>query len=137
KIYYEIPPTALNREMLWYTEIAQLPAGFGYGGTAVGSRVVRWTRRENKIYLRDVSYRLRGDGKGAIQRAVAAASLDPIIMAFDVEAEGKDKAPVIEVTRLLTTDVAEFSAKGALNASGVDASRSYVETVKAFPANIE
>src|SRR5687768_10223778 len=53
KIYYEIPENRFNRVMLWTTEIAQVPTGFGYGGTAVGDRVVRWTRRENKVYLRD------------------------------------------------------------------------------------
>ena len=137
KIYYEIPADALNKEMLWTTEIAKLPAGFGYGGTAVGDRVVRWTRRNNKVYLRTVSYQLRGDGKTAIQRAVDDASLEPIVQAFDVEAEGKDKSAVIEVTRLLTSDPAEFAVKRELGAAGVDPSRSYVEQTKSFPSNIE
>jgi Met-zincin/Domain of unknown function (DUF5117)/Domain of unknown function (DUF5118) len=137
KIYYEIPPTALGREMLWSTEIAQLPAGHGYGGTSAGSRVVRWVRRENRVFLRDVSYAMRGDGAGAVQKAVAASSLEPIVMAFDIEAEGENKAPVIDVTRLLTTDVAEFSVKQTLGAGSVDAARSYIEQVKSFPSNIE
>jgi hypothetical protein len=138
KVYYEIPPAMLNREMLWSTEIAELPAGFGYGGTSAGDRVVRWTRRNNKIYLRSVSYQIRADGAdGAIRRAVEAASLEPIIMAFDVETESKDKAPVIEVTRLYATDVPEFSPKGQLGGAGLDPARSYIEKVKAFPTNIE
>lgn len=137
KVYFEIPADALNREMLWQTEIAQVPTGFGYGGTAVGSRVIRWTRRNNKIFLRTVSYRNRASGEGAIQRAIADASLEPIIMAFDVEAENKEKEPVIDVTRLITTDVSEFAAKGRLGAASVDATRSYVDKVKAFPNNVE
>lgn len=138
KYYYEIPAAALNKEMLWTTEIAQVPAGFGYGGTAIGDRVVRWTRRNNKIYLRNVSFDLRGgNGKSAIDRAVAAASLEPIIMGFDVETEGKDKSAVIEVSRLLISDVPEFSAKQALGGMGVDPSRSYIDHVKSFPTNIE
>jgi hypothetical protein len=32
KTYYEIPLTLLNRDMLWYTEIAQTPVGIGYSG---------------------------------------------------------------------------------------------------------
>lgn len=137
KILFEIPASALNQEMLWQTEIAQVPTGFGYGGTAVGSKVIRWTRRNNKIFLRLVSHRNRASGEGAIQRAIADASLEPIVMAFDVEAENKDKDPVIDVTRLITTDVSEFAAKGRLGASSVDASRSYVDRVKAFPNNVE
>src|SRR5947209_8775085 len=55
KVYYEIPPAALGREMLWSTEIAQLPVGYGYGGTAAGTHVVRWTRRTNRVDLREMS----------------------------------------------------------------------------------
>src|SRR5579871_2127148 len=137
KVYFEIPLAMLNREMLWSTEIAEVPAGFGYGGTAAGHRVVRWTRRNNKIYLRNVSYQIRAEGTGAIHRAVEAASLEPIILAFDVETEGKDKATVIEVTKLYSTDVPEFSPKGRFGGTGLDASRSYIDKVKAFPTNIE
>src|SRR5439155_5182272 len=36
KVYYEIPPAALGREMLWRTEIAQTSAGTGFGGNPVG-----------------------------------------------------------------------------------------------------
>ena len=112
KVFYEIPPSVLGRERLWTTEISQTSARTGYGGTPVGARIVRWVRHVNKVYLRLVSYRLRGDGKTAIQRAVDSASFESILMAFDVDAEAKNKAPVIEVTKLLTTDVPKFSAKG-------------------------
>src|SRR5947209_2985154 len=47
KYYFEIPESELGRDMLYQTEIAQLPAGMGYGGTHAGSRVIRWTRRNN------------------------------------------------------------------------------------------
>jgi hypothetical protein len=149
KVYFEIPTALLDRDMLWSTEIAQVPAGFGYGGTAAGNRVVRWTRRENKIYLRNVSYQIRAEGSGAIATAVDAASLQPIIMSFDVETEGKERASVIDVTRLLTSDVPEFSPKGPLGAGGpfshtgtiavggLDPSRTYLDKIRAFPNNIE
>jgi hypothetical protein len=58
-------------------------------------------------------------------------------MAFQVEAESDKKDPVIEVTSLFTTDPPEFSAKEAVNGSGVDPNRSYIDRVKAFPTNIE
>ena len=137
KILYEIPVAMLNRPMLWSTEVAELPAGLGYGGTAVGDKVVRWTRRNNKVYLRIVDTTLRADEQGAIQTAIAAASVEPIMMAFDVETEGKDKAPVIDVTRLLSSDVPDFSVKSAVSGAGVDPSRSYIEVVKPFADNIE
>jgi len=137
RYYYEIPASALNRVMLWSTEIAQLPANLGYGGQAAGHKVVRWTRRGNKVYLRLVDSSIRAENPGAIHAAIDAASLEPIVAAFDVEAEGKDKSAVIEVTRLLNSDTTEFSVRGRLGGAAVDPTRSYIENVKAFPANIE
>jgi hypothetical protein len=44
---------------------------------------------------------------------------------------------VIDVTRLFTTEVTEFSARTRLRARGFDASRSFIEKTKSFPTNIE
>ena len=56
-----------------------------------------------------------------------------IIMAFNVEANGKDDSAVIDVTRLFTTEVTEFSARTRLRARGFDSSRSFIEKTKSFP----
>jgi hypothetical protein len=137
KVYFEISPKALGKLMLWTTEIAKAPAGVGWGGSALGNRVVRWERRGNKILLWQVLFEKRGDGK-EIQRAVDSANLGSIILSFNMEAENKDKSAVIDVTNLFTSDVPEFSAKRLVSgASGVDGSRSYIEQVKSFPTNIE
>ncbi len=110
KVYFEISPKALGKLMLWTTEIAKAPAGVGWGGSALGNRVVRWERRGNKILLWQVLFEKRGDGK-AIRHAVESANLGSIILSFNMEAEGKDKSAVIDVTHLFTSDVPEFSAK--------------------------
>jgi hypothetical protein len=136
KIYYEIPTDVYGKLMLWTTEIAKAPSGVGWGGSALGNRVVKWDRRGNRIYLWEVSFAKRGDG--SIARAVDSATMGSIIMSFPVEAEGKEKSAVIDVTKLFTSDVAEFSAKRLVTAAaGVDDSRSYIEEVKSFPTNIE
>ncbi|HLJ54544.1 MAG TPA: zinc-dependent metalloprotease [Chthonomonadaceae bacterium] len=137
RVLYEIPENMFNRVMLWSTEIAQVPANAGYGGTAVGHKIIRWTRRGNKVYLRLVDTSVRAEGTGAIRTAIAAATLEPIVAAFDVEAEGKDKSAVIDVTRLLNSDTTEFSVRSRLGGSAVDPTRSYIENVKAFPTNVE
>jgi hypothetical protein len=147
KTYYEIPLTLLQRDMLWYTEIAQTPVGVGYSGQGVDFRIVRWQRQQNKLFLRAVSYRKRGDGEAALQQAIEAVSLAPIIISFDIEAErkkrNKTEALVIEVTTLLTSDLAEFSALRLLSSlrlpssPKVDDARSYIQQIKTFPRNIE
>jgi uncharacterized protein DUF4953/uncharacterized protein DUF5117/uncharacterized protein DUF5118 len=137
KVYFEIPPDAFGKLMLWQTEVAKASAGAGYGGSSLGSRVVKWERRANKVYLWQLNFDKHGDGK-AIQEAVDSATMGSIVYAFSVEAEGRDRAPVINVTQLFSTDVPEFSAARMAGAgAGVDAGRSYVEEVKAFPTNIE
>jgi hypothetical protein len=137
KVYYEIPKSELNKEFLWVSQIARTTLGVGYGGQAAGNRVVRWERKGNRILLRSVAYDVVAESKLPISRAVQAANNDTIIMAFNVEAFGKDESAVIDVTRLFTTEVTEFSARTRLRARGFDANRSFIEKTKSFPTNIE
>ena len=136
KVYFEIPTAMYDKDMLWQTELAQTGSGAGYGGTHVGERVIRWTRRNNTIYLRAISYAMRGDGKTAIQKSVDAANVSPIIATFPVEAEGANKSAVIEVTRFYAGDGGPVPGSGAIG-GGADPSRSYLERIKSFPTNIE
>ena len=72
-----------------------------------------------------------------IASAVEASNYSPIVMAFNIEALGKDDAAVIDVTRLFTTDVPEFSGRTRVGARAFDASRSFVERTVSFPENVE
>src|ERR1051325_5303813 len=137
KVYYEIPKSELGKEFLWVSQIAKTTLGAGYGGQAAGNRVVKWERKGNRILLRNVAYDVVADPKLPVARAVAAANNDTIIMAFNIEAFGKDESAVIDVSRLFTTEVTEFSARTRLRARGFDASRSFIEKTKSFPTNIE
>jgi hypothetical protein len=137
KVYYEIPKKELTKEFLWVAQIARTTLGVGYGGQAMGNRVVRWERRDNRVLLRNVEYDIVADPSLPVAKAVAAANADAIIMAFNVEALGKDDSVVIDVTRLFTTEVAELSARARLRARGFDASRSFLERAVSFPDNIE
>jgi Met-zincin/Domain of unknown function (DUF5117)/Domain of unknown function (DUF5118) len=137
RLYYEIPKEKLGREFLWVSQIKSTTLGAGQGGQAAGNRVVRWERRGDRVFLRSVSYEIVADAKAPIARAVRDANYDPIVMSFNIEALGKDDAPVIEVTRLFTTDVPEFSGRTRVRARTFDASRSFVERAVTFPENIE
>jgi Met-zincin/Domain of unknown function (DUF5117)/Domain of unknown function (DUF5118) len=137
RVYYEIPKDKLGKEFLWVSQIAKTTMGAGYGGQAAGNRVVKWERRGDRVLLRSVSYEVVADPSTPIAKAVQAANYDSILMAFNIEALGKDDAPVIEVTRLFTTDVPEFSGRTRVRARTFDASRSFVERAVSFPENIE
>ena len=137
RLLYEIPKAMLDREFLLVTQIARTTEGAGYGGQEVGSRVVKWTRQGDRILLRGISYRIVADPAKPIARAVQAANYDAIIMVFPVQAVSKEEAAVIDVGRLFTTDVPEFSARQQLRARAFDGARSFVERAVSFPRNIE
>jgi len=137
RLYYEIPREQLGREFLWVSQIKSTTLGAGQGGQAAGNRVVRWERRGDRVFLRSVSYEITADSKTPIARAVHDANYDPIIMSFNIDALGKNDAPVIEVTRLFTSDVPEFSGRTRVRARTFDQSRSFVDRTAAFPENNE
>ena len=137
KVFYEIPEAELGREFLWVSQIARTTEGVGHGGQALGNRVVKWERHGDRILLKGVSYALVADAERPIARAVEAANNDTIIRAFDIEALSEAGAPVIDVTTLFSREVPEFSARSRLQARGFARDRSFVESVTAFPENIE
>ena len=130
-------PRNWDREFLWVSRIARTVVGQGTGGQKLGERVVRWERRGNRVFLRNVSYDVVADDDLPIAQAVEAANTDTILMAFDIAAFGEGEAPVIDVTALFANEVQEFSARSRLQARGFDRRRSYIDRVSAFPENIE
>ena len=137
KIFYEIPTDILGKDILWVTQIEKTGAGNGYGGSPVGDRVVRWEQRNDDILLRDVNYDIRADTKDPIHNAVESSSVEPIIAVLPVKAYGKDKAPVIDVTELFTSDIPEINVGRRLGGGSADSRKTFIEGIKSFPDNIE
>jgi len=137
KYYLELPPNSFERLMMWQAEVSKGTGGSSWGGAALGSEVIKFERRGNKVYLWKVGFRKRAQG-AAIKESVEAASTDSIIAVFPVEAEGKDKSAVITVTNVFMRGLPDLPITGAAGGGGsIDESRSYVARVKAFPTNIE
>ncbi len=136
KIFYEIPAAEFGTEFLWVNQIKRTTPGVGYGGQALGNRVVRWTRNGNRVLLRSVVYDSIADPNHPVRQAVEAAQNETIIMSFNIEAFGPNDTVVIDVTPLFTTEVAELSARARLRARGFDRNRSFIERVVSFPENI-
>ena len=137
RVLYEIPKREISPLFLWVSQIRRTTIGAGYGGQMLGNRVVRWELRDRKVFLKNVNFEVVAAPNQPIARAVRDANEDAIIMAFNIEAFNKDGDPVIDVTRLFTTDVPEFSARVRLRARAMDTARSYVDKAVSFPINIE
>ena len=137
RFYYEIPKSELNKDFLWVSLIARTTLGVGYGGQVDGNHVVRWERHGNHVLLRSVSYEIVADDALPVASAVHAANNESILVSFPIEALGKDDSMVIDVSRMFTLEVPEFSARSRLRARAFDPNRSFIERVTAFPTNIE
>jgi len=137
KLYYELPIKELGKEFLWIVQFSKTQTSFGYGGTEVIRRVVRWERFQDQILLRNVEYQMRADEGTPEYIAVRASSVENIIKAIKIDAFGKDSSALINVTDLFTGDVHEFSPKKGLKASSIDKSRSFISSVKTFEQNLE
>lgn len=135
--YYEIPVAELGKDFLLEGQIARNTIGAGYGGRMVDALVVRWEKHENRIFLRNINYDIVADPKSEIAKAVENANTPAILMTFNIETLGKDDAPVIEVSRIFTTDVPEMSGRNTVRGRGMDNQRTFIDKITAYPTNIE
>ena len=144
KFYYEIPDALLGKEMLMVTRIAKTANGLGFGGGKQNTQVVRWVKKRNQIILRIVSYENVAADSLPIHEAVNNSNFEPIVASFAIAAKGKDSlkpSSLIDVTKLFTNDVKTLGIsnryKKRYKISSVDTKRSYIESIKAYPLNIE
>ncbi len=145
KLFFEIPYDQLDKEMLLVSRISKLPPISPYvnAGSKVNEQVVRWERKGKKVHLRMVSYNAVADEGLPIYESVQNNNLEPILKSFDIEAIGRDSISlVIEAGPLFTDDVRAISGlsnrmRQQFKVSRLDDSRSFIDTVRSFPINIE
>src|SRR4029077_18343365 len=92
KLLYEIPKSELNKDYLWNTQIKKTTIGAGYGGQNVGSRVVRWVLKGDKVLLENIDYSMVAD---PLNPLMDEANTPAIIRSFDVAAYSAGGDPVI------------------------------------------
>lgn len=151
KFYFEIPDSLLLREILVVNRISKAPAGlraggsfFGYAGDQIGQTVIKFEKGpNNKIFLRTISYaEYAKDSTSPMFTTVSNSNVQPIAQSFDIKALGKDSVTsVIDVTSFINgdNDVLHFnsSLKSSLRLTAMQADKSYVVSVKAYPINVE
>ncbi|APG61092.1 zinc-dependent metalloprotease [Christiangramia salexigens] len=144
KYFYEIPDSLFNREMLTVTRIAKTASGIGFGGGKQNTQVQRWQKKGNKVLLRAVSYEVYAADSLPVYEAVVNSNFEPIIQSFEIKSFGKDsisKSTVIDVTDLYTKDVQALGlpdgTRKRYKVSRLDESRSYIDTIRSYPENIE
>ncbi|MBB6611889.1 zinc-dependent metalloprotease [Pontibacter sp. Tf4] len=140
KYYYEIPDTLLGRDMLMVSRIAKTAANIGYGGEELNTQMLRWEKKGNRILLRVISYENVAADSLEVYHSVQNSNLAPVIQAFDIKAFNNG-ASVVEVTDFFSKDVPALGLdqrnRDTYKVRRLDDKRSFIESIKSFPTNIE
>jgi hypothetical protein len=144
KYFFEIPDSLLGRELLAVTRFAKVAGGARrYGGEEVNEQSLVFEKGPGqKIFMRVVTLISKADSTQTIAKAVKNSYLDPIVASFEVKALGKDStSSVIDVTDFFKGDNQAVSLtsgeKRTFNLSGLASDRSYIESIKSYPINME
>ena len=142
KFYYEINDSLFEREMLMVTRIAKTASGIGFGGGKQNTQVLRWQKRDKKVVLRVVSHQVVAADSLPVSEAVSNSNFEPVLYTFPIKAFSKDStSTVIDVTPLFEKDVKALGfpqrRRKAYKISRLEADKSFIESVKSYPLNIE
>ncbi len=152
KYYFEIPDSILKKEILIVNRIAKAAAQIrkgnnilGYPGDVIGQNMIRFEKApNNKILVKNLSYieRSADSTKSGLYTAVSNANTPPIIAAFDIKAVSPDSSSVIiDITDFLISDNELFVFSGVnksvLGLSGLQADKSFLDSIRTFPVNLE
>ena len=142
--YYEIPDSLLGKEMLMVSRIAKTANGIGFGGGKINTQVLRWEKKENMINLRVVSHDIVADDDLPIKEAVVNSNFEPVLFSFKIEALRNDsivKSSVIKASDLFSKDVKALgmpdSYRKRYKVTRLDSDKSFIESIKSYPLNIE
>ena len=154
KYYFEIPDSLVGRDILTVNRIYKSAAEFrnaflsgmmSYAGDWLSENVIRFDKAPgNKMMLKMISYKERSNDttENGMAQLIADNNMQPIYASLPVKAINREKAgTVIDVTDFLNTDNAVFGFMPAIRPytglTGMAPDRSYIDTVLAFPMNIE
>ncbi|MFC4722299.1 zinc-dependent metalloprotease [Geojedonia litorea] len=142
KYFYEIPDSLFEREMLMVTRIAKTASGLGFGGGKQSEQVLRWQKKDKKVILRMVSYNVVANDSLPVHEAVVNSNFEPVLFTFPIKAFGKDStSTVIDATDLYDNDVKALglseNARKQYKITRVEGDKSYIESIKSYPLNIE
>ncbi len=146
KWYFEIPEKKLGKLLLVVTRLTSVPANFAKNiGEEIAENVVYFEKRDGKtLLLRAYAKAQKADKYDDIASAVNRATVDPIITKFNIVQDkdnGTKHGYLVDVSTFLLRDNSitgmDNSSRSALKIGAQMPDLSYVDTVKAYPINIE
>jgi hypothetical protein len=126
------------------TRIAKTATNIGFGGGKQNTQVLRWEKKDKQVLLRVVSHQIYAADSLPIHEAVVNSNFEPILYSFPIKAFKKDSIAnntVIDVTELFNKDVKALgfpeSRRKSYKISRLDEKRSYIDTIRSYPLNVE
>jgi hypothetical protein len=142
--YFEVPDELLGRMLLAVTRFISVPQDFRkFSGEEVNRSAIYLEQyNEKTLFLREYvqsSYAKPGD---RIAISLKQSTVDPIIQKFEVIGRNPNtKAQLIKVTPWLMSEnkVTSFSNsdRSSLNLGGLMNDRTFIDSIKTYPINIE
>ena len=144
KYYFEIPDSLLGRMLLCVTRFTAVPQQFGqFAGEEITHCTVYFQEHDStNMLLRQYVQSHLSDPTDQISRTLEKSTIDPMVMAFKIIGRNNEKdASLIEVTNLFKGDSQLFSINGErknmMKIGGLMGDRTFIDTLKVFPTNIE
>ena len=124
------------------TRIAKTANGIGFGGGKQNTQVLRWHKKDQNILLRVVSHTVVANDSLPVSEAVLNSNFEPVLYNFKIATVNKDStSTVLDVTKLFVDDIKPLgfpqSRRKSYKISGLDSKRSFIESIKSYPTNIE
>lgn len=148
KLYLAVPRERFGEEFLVNFEIARGIGSSGlFGGTMLNifeGSVVALERRDNRIFLEQRPHRYTAEPGTPAAEAVRLTFGSSVLESAKIEAWRPDSAAVIDISGWILSDLSGISQRlrRAVGENGrpgrvtFDKDRSYLESVKAFPENV-
>ncbi len=143
KYFFEIPISMLGKDMLAITRSVRTPTSAGYGGELINRQLIRFEKgTDTKIFLRAKTLvNMSTDTTAPMYKAVLNSNVDPIAAAFEIKSIRKDTSYLIDVTDYFMSDAPIISYNNAIKQQyrmgALQADKSYLQSIKPYPINIE
>ena len=144
KYYFEVPDSMLGRYILCVTRFTAVPQNFGqFAGEEITHSTIYFEKHDTtQIMIRQYVLSHLADNGDNISRTLEQSTVNPIVQSFKVIGQNEEKdASLIEVTSLFNSDnnLMSFSNtdKTSLKVGNLMKDRTFIDTIKVFPTNIE
>ena len=144
KWYFDIPDSMLGRYILCVTRFTAVPQDFGkFSGEEVNENTIYFEKRDAKTMLmRAFVNTQQAPEDSRIDQTLKASTANPIVASFKIVQNKKRKDwSLVDVTNFFQRDNDVISlpnrASKMYSLGGLQSDRTFVDTMKVFPINIE